>query len=59
MKLFSAFLLITFAAPAASAQQQRDASERLVAALDSNRIRTHLAVLAHDSLEGRGPGTRG
>ena len=58
MKLFSAFLLITFAAPAASAQQ-RDASERLVAALDSNRIRTHLAVLAHDSLEGRGPGTRG
>ena len=59
MKLFSAFLLITLAAPAVSAQAQRDASERLVLAVDSNRIRIHLAVLAHDSLEGRGPGTRG
>jgi Peptidase family M28 len=34
-------------------------SGRLVAALDSNRMRAHLSALAHDSMEGRGPGTPG
>ena len=32
---------------------------RVVAALDSSHMRVHLEVLAHDSLEGRGPGSRG
>ena len=34
-------------------------ASRVVAALDSTHMRAHLEVLAHDSLEGRGPGTRG
>jgi hypothetical protein len=33
--------------------------ERLIAALDSNQMRTHLSILAHDSLEGRAPDTPG
>jgi hypothetical protein len=59
MKLVPLFLLIGFAGSTAAARQQADQGDRLVAAIDTNRIRAHLAVLAHDSLEGRGPGSRG
>jgi hypothetical protein len=34
-------------------------ADRLLAALDSNHMRTHLSVLAHDSMEGRAPDTPG
>jgi hypothetical protein len=43
----------------ASAQENRAAANRVLAGLDSTQMRTHLAVLAHDSMEGRAPGTRG
>jgi hypothetical protein len=58
MKLWLLLLPITIPLPA-TAQRREPSGDRLVAAIDSNRIRTHLEVLAHDSLEGRGPGTRG
>ncbi len=41
---------------ALSAQEPVD---RVLAALDSNRMKAHLSILAHDSMEGRAPDTPG
>jgi Zn-dependent M28 family amino/carboxypeptidase len=43
----------------AHGQNGTSGAERMGADVDSIRIRTHLWALAHDSMEGRGPGTRG
>lgn len=59
MKRWCCLTLSLLGASAAHAQNGTSDATRLVAALDSNRMRLHLAALAHDSMEGRGPGTPG
>ena len=52
-------LAFLFAAPAASGQETLSPAARVAEALDTSLMWTHLRVLADDSMEGRGPGTRG
>jgi hypothetical protein len=51
------FLLATSIASAQTTGSS--GADRVLMALDSSRMRAHLLVLAHDSLEGRGSDTRG
>lgn len=60
MKTWYLLLLVGVLVPAAHGQTQADAvTNRVVAALDSNSMRQHLSILAHDSMEGRAPDSPG